>query len=96
MIDVKMAFGLLVIMVAIVLLCAFIGMWLGAYIHHRGVSIGSGQRESFTGIAPTGDVFRVESADDLPDEPDVDSKMDATVAARAERFLSTMMDKGGV
>ena len=93
MIDVKIAFGLLIIMVLFVVICAFLGLWLGAYIHHRGVSIGSGSKETFTGRVPEGEVFRLGGADDLPAEPLESTTLDKTTAERAERFLSTMLGK---
>ena len=93
MIDVKIAFGLLIIMVLFVVVCAFLGLWLGAYIHHRGVSIGSGSKETFTGRVPDGEVFRLGGADDLPEEPLESTTLDKTTAERAERFLSTMLGK---
>lgn len=96
MIDVKIAFGLLIIMVLFVVVCAFLGLWLGAYIHHRGVSIGSGSKETFTGRVPDGEVFRLGGADDLPEEPKMDLSeelYDKTTAARMDRFLSTIMGK---
>ena len=98
MIDIKIALGFMIIIIAIIAVCAFAGLWLGAYIHHRGVSVGSGSRESFTGEVPTGEVFRISSSDDLPDEPDVQisETLDKTVAARADRFLSTVMGKGAM
>ena len=95
MIDVKIAFGLLIIMVLFVVVCAFLGLWLGAYIHHRGVSIGSGSKETFTGRVPEGEIFRLAGADELPEEPEKDmlDVYDKTTAERAERFLSTMLGK---
>lgn len=93
MIDVKIAFGLLIIMVLFVVVCAFLGLWLGAYIHHRGVSIGSGSKETFTGRVPEGEVFRLSGTDELPEEPLESTELDKTTAARAERFLSTIMGK---
>ena len=95
MIDVKIAFGLLIIMVLFVVVCAFLGLWLGAYIHHRGVSIGSGSKETFTGRVPEGEVFRLSGTDELPEEPENDmlDVYDKTTAARMDRFLSTIMGK---
>ena len=95
MIDVKIAFGLLIIMVLFVVVCAFLGLWLGAYIHHRGVSIGSGSKETFTGRVPEGEVFRLSGTDELPAEPklDISDTLDKTTAARMDRFLSTIMGK---
>ena len=95
MIDVKIAFGLLIIMVLFVVVCAFLGLWLGAYIHHRGVSIGSGSKETFTGRVPEGEIFRLAGADELPEEPklDLSADLDKTTAARMDRFLSTIMGK---
>lgn len=93
MIDVKIAFGLLIIMVLFVVICAFLGLWLGAYIHHRGVSIGSGSKETFTGSVPEGEVFRLSGTDELPEEPLESTTLDKTTAERAERFLSTMLGK---
>lgn len=78
---------------AFILICAFGGLWLGAYIHHRGVSIGSGSKETFTGHVPDGEVFRLGGADDLPEEPLESTTLDKTTAERAERFLSTMLGK---
>ncbi len=96
MIDVKIAFGLLIIMVLFVVVCAFLGLWLGAYIHHRGVSIGSGSKETFLGKVPEGEVFRLSGTDELPEEPEKDmlDVYDKTTAARMDRFLSTIMGKG--
>jgi hypothetical protein len=71
---------------------AFGGLWLGAYICYRGVSIGSGSKESFTGKVPEGEVFRINDIDSLPTEPT--PSMDEKTMARADRFLSTLM--GGV
>ena len=95
MIDVKIAFGLLIIMVLFVVVCAFLGLWLGAYIHHRGVSIGSGSKETFLGKVPEGEIFRLAGADELPAEPklDISDTLDKTTAARMDRFLSTIMGK---
>ena len=45
-------------MIVFIVFCSFLGMWLGAYIHHRGVSLGSGSRESFTGAVPEGSPLR--------------------------------------
>lgn len=70
----------------------FGGLLLGAYIHHRGVSIGSGSRESFTGKVPEGEVFRISDVDSLPTEPT--PAMDDKQAARADRFLSSLLSKG--
>ena len=78
MIDVKIAFGLLIFMVGIVVVASFFGLWLGAYIHHRGVSIGSGSKEGFTGKVPTGEVFRLSGADELPEEPLESNELDKT------------------
>lgn len=96
MIDVKIVFGLLIIMVLFVVVCAFLGLWLGAYIHHRGVSIGSGSKETFLGKVPDGEIFRLAGADELPEEPKLDisaDTLDKTTAARMDRFLSTIMGK---
>ena len=95
MIDVKIACGLLIIMVLFVVICAFLGLWLGAYIHHRGVSIGSGSKETFLGKVPEGEIFRLAGADELPAEPklDISDTLDKTTAARMDRFLSTIMGK---
>lgn len=73
----------------------FGGLWLGAYIHHRGVSIGSGSRESFTGQVPKGEVFRIGGVDDLPEEPEAEP-IDKSAMDRANRFLSSVMAKGGL
>ena len=71
---------------------AFGGLWRGAYIHHRGVSIGSGSRESFTGKVPEGEVFRINDIDSLPTEPT--PAMDEKTMARADRFLNSLLSKG--
>ena len=80
---------------AFIIICIFGGVIVGAYIHHRGVSIGSGSKETFTGRVPDGEVFRLGGADDLPEEPEKDmlDVYDKTTAARMDRFLSTIMGK---
>ena len=78
---------------AFIIICIFGGVIVGAYIHHRGVSIGSGSKETFTGRVPEGEVFRLGGADDLPAEPLESTTLDKTTAERAERFLSTMLGK---
>jgi len=79
-----------------VICCAFGGLWLGAYIHHRGVSIGSGSRESFTGRVPEGEVFRLPEADDAQDTVLDDKQMTGSQADRAQRFLSSLLGKGDI
>jgi hypothetical protein len=71
---------------------AFGGLWLGAYIHHRGVSIGSGSKESFTGKVAEGEVFRINDIDSLPTEPT--PAMDEKTMARVDRFLNSLLSKG--
>ena len=94
MISVTNLFIAIGLIMAFIIICAFGGLWLGAYIHHRGVSIGSGSKESFTGQVPNGEVFRLSGTDELPDEPTLQStELDKTTAARAERFLSTLIGK---
>ena len=78
---------------AFIIICIFGGVIVGAYIHHRGVSIGSGSKETFTGRVPEGEVFRLSGTDELPEEPLESTTLDKTTAERAERFLSTMLGK---
>lgn len=78
-----------------IMICCFGGLWLGAYIHHRGVSIGSGNRESFLGREPKGEVFRLPLEDDLPLEPEIgsekeDPKLAAILAEKQQRFMNTI------
>lgn len=79
----------------LIVLTAFGGLWLGAYIHHRGVSAGSGNKESFTGKVPAGEVFRLDDIDDLSKSPEL-GDMDEKTAARSQRFLQSIIGKGGV
>lgn len=95
MISVTNLFIAIGLIMAFIIICAFGGLWLGAYIHHRGVSIGSGSKETFTGRVPEGEIFRLAGADELPEEPklDISDTLDKTTAARMDRFLSTIMGK---
>lgn len=95
MITIWQAFGMAMIVVTIIIMVVFGGLFLGALIYHRGVSIGSGSRESFTGQVPKGEVFRIGGVDDLPEEPDADP-IDKSAMDRANRFLSSVMAKGGL
>ena len=96
MISVTNLFIAIGLIMGFLVVCAFGGLWLGAYIHHRGVSIGSGSKETFTGRVPDGEVFRLSGTDELPEEPKMDLSeelYDKTTAARMDRFLSTIMGK---
>ena len=95
MISVTNLFIAIGLIMGFLVVCAFGGLWLGAYIHHRGVSIGSGSKETFTGRVPDGEVFRLSGTDELPEEPEKDmlDVYDKTTAARMDRFLSTIMGK---
>lgn len=97
MITVLQAFSMVLTLIGLLVLCAFGGLLLGAWVHHRGVSIGSGNKETFTGRVPEGEVFRIAGADDLEDTPQtVSQNLDKTIAARADRFLSAVMGGKGV
>jgi len=82
----------------IVIGCAFGGMWLGAFIYHRGVAAGMGKQESFSGRVPEGDVFRI--TETIPEDPEgvfggpiPDKKasgVEKELKARGARFLSSI------
>lgn len=84
-----------IMILAILMVSAFGGLWLGAYIHHRGVSIGSGNRESFTGRVPEGEVFRIPDADELPEMPP-DEILTPRQMDRTAQFLAAIKGKDGV
>ena len=70
MLSITAAFGMVMALLGLFVLCVFSALIIGAYVHHRGVVVGSGNRESFTGVVPKGDVFRIPDAGSLPDEPE--------------------------
>jgi len=89
--------GLLVVLMTMVIACSFGGMLLGAFIHHRGVSIGGGNRESFTGKAPKGEFFRIDNIDDAMEDEfpdgDVDTgdeSLNKTFRGRAKDLVGAM------
>lgn len=90
MIDIIPALGIILFVMFLTILTAFGGMFLGAWIHHRGVSIGSGRNETFTGKVPDGEVFRLPEVDDLPNEPE-DAPGNPADIGKANRFLKSML-----
>jgi len=77
----------------ILLIAALGGVWIGGWLHHRGVISGTGSRESLSGKVPDGAMFRVGGDADLKKEPDgVDSAVEGLteMTGRVDRVLKSI------
>lgn len=92
MISIGLAFLMFVVIFILIVGCAFGGLWLGALIHHRGVKIGSGSNQNFSGKIPDGEVFRLPGVDELPTEPEGhdlnENEEQRSIRERGMKFLS--------
>ena len=70
MITIFQAGILMVSGMALLLIAALGGVWVGGWLHHRGVISGTGSRESLSGKVPDGAMFRVGGDADLNKEPE--------------------------
>jgi hypothetical protein len=80
----------LMLFIIIVMLATF---WFGANVFHKGVMLGLESKSIVSDRVPEGEVFRLSGTDELPEEPLESNELDKTTAARAERFLSTLIGK---
>ena len=67
---------------------------LGAWVHHKGVSVGSGMNPNFMG-SPKGEVFSVQTdGEDYPDASEQPNEHEQHVLNRVGKFVQTFT--GGV
>ena len=83
------------IILGLFLVCILAGMALGAWVHHKGVSVGSGFNPNFIG-SPKGEVFSIQDEGDA-EYPEAGNTNEAQnhLAKRAGKFMDMFSSRGG-